>query len=160
MPRRSPSASRPNRPPSRHGGTRAEVPLGGTDALGPHSHRPPGALKGRYRPQSRSYRSQPATKRRKIPANSRPVRTRRECGQETACLMRLGWLWLSVCGIAKKGFWPMPNGLTRMDLGARCNEARHDPARGGTTNSTLPVPSRSAGDGILPAPRPVGAARE
>lgn len=29
---------------------------------------------------------------------------------------------LRVCGIGKKGFWSVANGLTNMDLGNRCNE--------------------------------------
>jgi hypothetical protein len=29
---------------------------------------------------------------------------------------------LRVCGIGKKGFWSVANGLTNMDLGSRCNE--------------------------------------
>ena len=29
---------------------------------------------------------------------------------------------LRVCGIGKKGFWSVANGLTNMDLGGRCNE--------------------------------------
>ena len=29
---------------------------------------------------------------------------------------------LRVCGIGKKGFWSVANGLTRMDMGNRCNE--------------------------------------
>ena len=29
---------------------------------------------------------------------------------------------LRVCGIGKKGFWSVVNGLTDMDMGNRCNE--------------------------------------
>jgi hypothetical protein len=31
---------------------------------------------------------------------------------------------LMVCGVGKKGFWSVVNGLTGMDLGSRCNEER------------------------------------